>query len=108
MVEPLTAVALAWGPLFVGPLDRDRQVAHGFEFENRALVLGDLDEDQGQRFFRPGGGYSGHLDRCQALFLQVSSHIVDGDLARNRPQDGSESFLLGESERVVQHFPLLE
>jgi hypothetical protein len=96
MVKPLTAVALAWGPLFVGPLDRDRQVTHGFEIKDRALVLGDLDEDQGQRFFRPGGGHSGHLDRRQALFLQVRSHIINGGLARDRTQDGSEFFARGE------------
>jgi hypothetical protein len=79
----MTAVALTWGPLFVEPLDRDRQVTHGLQFKNRALVIGDLDEDQGQRFFRPGGGHSGHLDRCQARrhrALEASRMIISGIL----------------------------
>jgi hypothetical protein len=50
-------------PFFVGPLDNDQEVADRPQFENLPLVFWDLDQDQGERLFGPGGN-PGHLDCC--------------------------------------------
>jgi hypothetical protein len=52
------------GPFFVGPLDNDQEVADRPQYENLPLVFWDLDQDQGERLFGPGGNHPGHLDCC--------------------------------------------
>jgi hypothetical protein len=108
VVKPLTAVTLSGDPFFVGPLDDDQEVADRPQLEDLFLVFWDLDQDQGKGLFGPGGNHPGPLDWCQALVRQGGFDVVEADLDGHRSEHGTECFLLGESERMEGHFPLLE
>jgi hypothetical protein len=100
MVEPLAAVALGSGPLFVGPLDGDQKVTYRFQLKNFSLVFWDFDQNEREGLFGPGGDHPGHLFRRQTLILQVGFDVVDADFHRHRSEHGSECLFLGEGEGV--------
>jgi hypothetical protein len=83
-------------------------VADRPQLEDFFLVFWDLNQDQGEGLFGPGGNHPGHVDWCQALVHQVGLDVVEVDLDGHRSEHGTECFLFGEGERVEGHFPLLE
>jgi hypothetical protein len=108
VVDPLAAMALRGRPRSAGPFNRDEEVANRLQLKNLISVLWYLDKYQGQGLFGPVWDHPGQLDRRQALLDQVQFDFVEFDLDGNRSQDGSEYFLLGESERVKRHSPLVQ
>jgi hypothetical protein len=89
MVEPLAAMGLGSGPIFVGPLDGDQEMADRLELENFSLVFRDFDQNEREGLCGPGGDHPGHLFWRQTLIHQVGFDVVEADFNWHCSEHGS-------------------